>query len=944
MRIRITLPSFILPLCLLGLLLGVNVIHPGANSQGQGAATAAQIAAAIDAQNQAAALLTRDESAQQRFRELSAKLQRSKAKVVRVIVQLRVAWRPEGAMQQAAERLAQRVVIRQAQDELLNSVHLHNPRSVKRFDYLPNLGFSVNAAELEALRLAPQVMNIQEDRFLKVAQALPPSLTVIGAPNAWAAGYTGDGKSIAILDTGVDKTHPSLSQKVISEACYSTDDSDFHLSSLCPGGATELITPDSGVNCTAETATGIFPDCAHGTSVAGVALGVAKNAKLISIQVGSLVTFDDDPEGPCGGQAPCIRILETDLKKGLERVNTLKTVNNIDIAAANVGLSIDNNKFSSQCDGVSFVKSAIDLLQFAKIATVVASGNSPNSSPYVDGITLPSCISSAISVGATGDDASLPAGNVAPYSNSAPILKLLAPGYFPSAPVPGGGGNNVSGTSFAAAHVSGAIAIIKQQYPSAEVSEVLNRLKNSRAQITDPRNGAQMPRIHLEDALSCLQNVPDDRWKGEYFNNTNLAGDPVMRRDDGGGFLSKNFGAGSPSSICGPGPDNFSVRWTQRSPFTANVYRFTVTADDGFRLYVDDVKIMDFWNGPPGTNAINVLINEGNRKITLEYREFGGTASADLSWVTTCVADVPVTAWKGEYYNNSTLAPPLLMVRNDGTGFLNFDWGLGGPDSACLLGVDNFSARWTRKVNFVETGKYRFTVIGDDGVRLWVGGLLKIDEWRIQAPTTYEADVDLIASNHDLKLEYFEGGGTGVTHLSWAQLPNPPLNLGTTAILPTQIDLSWTDNNNSEGGFKIERGNGSSFAEIGTVGPNVTTFIDTGLTPATTYQYRVRAFNSVDNSSYSNQISVTTLPCIYSVSPGFITAGVNGEIVSVSVTTGPGCQWTAVSNKPWISVSPGSGAGSRTVSVFVSENFSGVRRVGTVTIAGEAIGVSQNWR
>lgn len=158
MRIRIILTSFALPLCLLGLLYALGPIQSGAYSQGQDEITNSQFAAALEAQKQADAKLTRGQSAERRFQELNAKLQGTGA--VRVIVQLRIAWRPEGAMQHAAERLAQRVAIRQAQDELLDGVHLHNPRSVKRFDYLPNLAFSVNAAELEALRLAPQVMNI----------------------------------------------------------------------------------------------------------------------------------------------------------------------------------------------------------------------------------------------------------------------------------------------------------------------------------------------------------------------------------------------------------------------------------------------------------------------------------------------------------------------------------------------------------------------------------------------------------------------------------------------------------------------------------------------------------------------------------------------------------------------------------------------------------------
>ena len=124
------------------------------------------------------------------------------------------------------------------------------------------------------------------------------------------------------------------------------------------------------------------------------------------------------------------------------------------------------------------------------------------------------------------------------------------------------------------------------------------------------------------------------------------------------------------------------------------------------------------------------------------------------------------------------------MVRNDGAGFLNFDFGLGSPSAACGVNADNFSARWTRTVNFAA-GTYRFSVTGDDGARLYVDGQIKIDKWFPQGATTYTVDVALSAGNHEVKLEYFESGGPGVAILSWANadptgvncLPNVPLPL-----------------------------------------------------------------------------------------------------------------------------------------------------------------------
>jgi len=670
-----------------------------------------------------------------------------------MIVQLRVAFRPEGAMREAAERLAQRASIRRAQDELLNGVRIRNPRSLKRFETLPYLAFSVDAAGLAALRSSSQAINIYEDDAITVAQAQSPSVSLIGAPNAWASGYTGAGKTIAILDTGVDKNHPSLSGKVVSEACYSTDDPEFAISPLCPGGATESTEPDSGLNCT------VTGDCAHGTSVAGVAAGVAIDANLISIQVNSIVNDADI----CGGAAPCILTTQSDLIRGLERVYALRETYSI----AAVNISLGRGRFTGTCDSGSIIKAVIDQLRFAGIATVVASGDGA----FADALGFPACVSSAISVGATGDGVILPADAIAPFSNSASFLSLLAPGYYTSAPIPGGGFDNVSGTSVAAAHVSGALAILKQQLPTASVFEALNRMINSGINVTDPRNGVSKPRIRIDAAISCLQNVPANRWRGEYFDNTDLSGDAVMIRDDGASFLNMDFGDGRPSSICGPGADNFSARWTRTVNLVTNVYRFSVAADDGLRFYVDGQLKLDRWNGPAGADTVDVFVNGGDHEIKLEFREFGGTASASVSWTTPCVENVPATSWRGEYFNNAQLEGIPRMVRNDGDEFLDFDWGAGSPSSTCGLDVDFFSARWTRLVLF-DAGNWRFTVAGDNGVRLYVDGQLVIDRWSDTVGTN-TADVKFSEGVHEIKLEYFESTGDARVSLSWEKVPPP---------------------------------------------------------------------------------------------------------------------------------------------------------------------------
>ena len=90
-------------------------------------------------------------------------------------------------------------------------------------------------------------------------------------------------------------------------------------------------------------------------------------------------------------------------------------------------------------------------------------------------------------------------------------------------------------------------------------------------------------------------------------------------------------------------------------------------------------------------------------------------------------------------------------------------------------------------------------------------------------------------------------------------IPAAPSGLVATVASSTQINLSWVDQSNNESGFKIERSTGTgSFAQIATVGTNITTYSNTGLTAGTNYTYRVRSTNSSGDSGYSNTVSATT--------------------------------------------------------------------------------------
>ena len=439
---------------------------------------------------------------------------------VRVIIGLRALFAPEGDLSKPSAT-TQRQEIAAVQSAVLASL----PRLAakpegsehRRFAFIPFMALTVTPEELDALSHNPDVISIKPDELMKLN--LINSVPYIGGERAFAQGYTGAGQTIAILDSGVDKNHQFLTGKVVSEACYSTNNTTLGFKSLCPGGVTSSTAPGSGINCTVNTAN---DECSHGTHVAGIAAGkaytyngqpisgVAKDAKLIAIQVASQVNNAD----LCGNTATCILMFTSDYLKGLERVYELRGT--YKIAAANLSLGGKDYTSQAACDSDnSEVKAVIDTLKSAGIATVVASGNEG----FTDALARPACISSAVSVGSVSAIAgwnnnckghnlgTTDQDSISCFSNSASFLNLLAPGeqILSSIPSPSQTAfDRQSGTSMAAPHVAGTLAVLRQKNSSATVDEVLAVLKSTGTAVTDPRNNLVKPRINVDLALKAL--------------------------------------------------------------------------------------------------------------------------------------------------------------------------------------------------------------------------------------------------------------------------------------------------------------------------------------------------------------------------------------------------------------------------------------------------------
>ena len=109
------------------------------------------------------------------------------------------------------------------------------------------------------------------------------------------------------------------------------------------------------------------------------------------------------------------------------------------------------------------------------------------------------------------------------------------------------------------------------------------------------------------------------------------------------------------------------------------------------------------------------------------------------------------TTYHAEFFNNRSLRDAPVLVREDAA--INFNWGTGSPGPG--VNADYFSARWTKTINLTG-GTYQFTLTADDGVRLYLDGVLVIDKWIDQGPTTYTISQALLAGDHALKIEYYE--------------------------------------------------------------------------------------------------------------------------------------------------------------------------------------------
>ena len=368
-------------------------------------------------------------------------------------------------------------------------------RLERAFASVPAILLRMPATAVPALAGDPRVERVRPNGRVRALDAEGDGLMKV--PELRAAGVDGAGVTVAVLDSGVDSTHPEL-----------------------PPG-TKVVNLYDAVDHDGDAADGY----GHGTPVAGIiaglSTGVARGAKVAAVRV-----LDDRGNGS-----------DAQVLEGIDAVlESVSAGNPHSIRVLNLSLGgyLDGAKppEPGRCDALApDYKAAFDLLSQAGVLVVAASGNGG----CTTGIVLPACVSGALTVGAVYDaalspqtfyrghclptgcsDASPVADAIPCYSDSGDRLDVLAPSHCAEAPRRGGGYLGCfGGTSGAAPYAAGVAALLLGAEPGRRPAEVRSAMRSTGTPVKDPRNGVTRNRLDAPAALAALRSSPAGTARAE---------------------------------------------------------------------------------------------------------------------------------------------------------------------------------------------------------------------------------------------------------------------------------------------------------------------------------------------------------------------------------------------------------------------------------------------
>jgi uncharacterized protein YraI len=252
-------------------------------------------------------------------------------------------------------------------------------------------------------------------------------------------------------------------------------------------------------------------------------------------------------------------------------------------------------------------------------------------------------------------------------------------------------------------------------------------------------------------------------WRTELYNNSTLSGTPVAVVDVAN--INFNWGSSAPSQLP---VDGFSLRFTRRITVPPAFYQFTAVADDGIRVWVDGRLIINAWPADPSRSYVVGQVLTGSHDIQVDYYEASGLANVRLDYSTVSAESV----WQATYYYGVTPSGNPAFSRQEprGQNPLDYNWSTGSPQPPVAgttgVGSDYWSARWQGDFPF-ENGTYVFRANVDDGIRLYLDGLLVLDQWRDGYKEVSNRVIGVGAGEHTVVVEYYERTGNASIQVWW---------------------------------------------------------------------------------------------------------------------------------------------------------------------------------
>jgi Subtilase family len=483
------------------------------------------------------------------------------------------------------------------------------------YAYTPMFAANLTSQELLGLANDPRVVRIHEDRASE--PLLPRSTAMMEMDVLHTANYRGTGRAVAILDNGFRVEHPMYVSRVQRGWCFSSPGAGQ--SSLCTTGS-----QGAGVN-TVGACSGLS-GCVHGTHVASTAAGGWRyNGPLLSDRLSSVAPYSVLWLVQVFHRTSDNRTLSysSDQQAALEALYAARN-SNLNNPLAAINMSIGGGGTTAACT-THALRPIIQLLRNAGVATIIAAGNER----FINGVTDPGCIPEAITVGAVGFD-----GKVARYSNQAPMVDVLAPGgdrddpetifdifnndclkeIVAAAPSLGGsagpctygstsGGHvrAIQGTSMAAPHVAGLVAVLRSVWPQFRIDDIELALEQTGRTVADHRGGGTYS-VPLVNARLAFNNLVGTQTRVRPANDNFLAARGISGNSQtSSNNVNATFDAGEPIFNSSQGRHTIWWRWTApssgRATFTTDgsaidtilgAYSGTVVNDLTFIAQNDD--------------------------------------------------------------------------------------------------------------------------------------------------------------------------------------------------------------------------------------------------------------------------------------------------------------------------------------------------------------------